>query len=132
METACSSETLESCHNTTRRHIPEDLDLNLHRRENLKSPILAYVESDRYLKLHHSQVERNSSRQFLSFPHEHYFLWKRNCLCSGCEMREDIELCKHTNSMEQVPLEMLIVTELVKKLPAFYGTRKFITARACH
>jgi len=30
-------ETMVPCHNTTRRHIPEDLYLNLHRRENLKS-----------------------------------------------------------------------------------------------
>jgi hypothetical protein len=27
-----------SYHNTTRRHSPEHLDLNLYRRENLKSP----------------------------------------------------------------------------------------------
>jgi hypothetical protein len=31
-------------------------------------------------------------------------------------------------------LEKLIVAQTVKKLPAFYGTRKFITAftKACH
>jgi len=31
-----SSETLASYHSTTRRHSPEDLDSNLHRRRNLK------------------------------------------------------------------------------------------------
>jgi len=32
-----SSETMVSCCNTTRRQNPEDLDLNLYRRENFKS-----------------------------------------------------------------------------------------------
>jgi hypothetical protein len=32
-----SSETLVSYHNTTQRHNPEDLNLNLHRRESLKT-----------------------------------------------------------------------------------------------
>ena len=31
-------------------------------------------------------------------------------------------------SMEQSPLEKLIGSQLVKKLPAYYGTRRFITA----
>jgi hypothetical protein len=37
-----TSETLVSYQNTTRRHNPEDLDLN-HRRENLKYRILILV-----------------------------------------------------------------------------------------
>jgi hypothetical protein len=35
MEVAWNSETLVSHHNTTWRHNPEDLDLSIHRRENL-------------------------------------------------------------------------------------------------
>jgi hypothetical protein len=37
MEAAGTSETFVSYRNTTRRHNPEYLDLNLHRRENLTS-----------------------------------------------------------------------------------------------
>jgi hypothetical protein len=43
MEAIRSSETLLSCHITTRRHKPEDPDLNLHHRENLKSRTVKYT-----------------------------------------------------------------------------------------
>jgi hypothetical protein len=42
METARSSETFVSYRNTTRHHNPEDFDLNLHRRKNLKIIRLRY------------------------------------------------------------------------------------------
>jgi len=49
VDTARPSETLVSYRNTTRRHIPEDLDLN-HHRENLKSRtmenILTFLEGE--------------------------------------------------------------------------------------
>jgi hypothetical protein len=38
------SETLVSYHNIPRRHNPENLGLNLHRRENMKSPMNYFVE----------------------------------------------------------------------------------------
>jgi len=43
MEAAWSSETLVSFHSTTRRHNPEDLDLNFHRREDIKFRINSNV-----------------------------------------------------------------------------------------
>jgi hypothetical protein len=39
MEAARTSETLVSYRNTTQRHNPDELDLNLHLRENIKSRI---------------------------------------------------------------------------------------------
>jgi hypothetical protein len=40
MEAVCSSETLISIYESTRRHNPEDQHQHLHRRENLESPTL--------------------------------------------------------------------------------------------
>jgi hypothetical protein len=48
MEADMSSETMVSYSKITRRHNSEDLDLNLHRRENIKSRIFCSCE----LKLH--------------------------------------------------------------------------------
>jgi hypothetical protein len=39
VEVSSTSETSVSYHNTTRRHNPEDIDLKLHRREDLKTRI---------------------------------------------------------------------------------------------
>jgi hypothetical protein len=44
METANSSETSVSYHNATLRHNSEDLDLNLHRCENLRSLMREFLD----------------------------------------------------------------------------------------
>jgi len=36
------------------------------------------------------------------------------------------------NSMEQTPLEKLITVQLVKKFPALYGIRRFMSIRIRH
>jgi hypothetical protein len=57
------SSGLVSYRNTTRRHNPEDLDLNLHRRENLKSRIspIYFITS--------SFSSSSSSSSFPVFPY---------------------------------------------------------------
>jgi hypothetical protein len=46
-----SSETLVSCHNTTRSHNPEDLDLNLHCCENHRPRIFILNVSSRLTRV---------------------------------------------------------------------------------
>jgi hypothetical protein len=45
------NKTSASYHNTTRRHNPEELDLNFHRRENLKSRIRKRVDFSDLFKI---------------------------------------------------------------------------------
>jgi hypothetical protein len=51
-----------------------------------------------------------------------------------CNITEDLSLRVQVTPWSRVPLEKLTVSQLVKKFPAFYGTRRFITAftRARH
>jgi hypothetical protein len=44
MEEASTSETSVSCHNTARRHNPEDLDMKHHRRETLKTRMDGWMD----------------------------------------------------------------------------------------
>jgi hypothetical protein len=48
MEASRSSETLVSYRNSVRRHNPEDIDLNLHRCENLKCRIPREIPQNPY------------------------------------------------------------------------------------
>jgi hypothetical protein len=50
MEAARSSETLVSYHITTRRHNPEDYDLNLHRRDKVKVKLSLCLTKHRAMK----------------------------------------------------------------------------------
>jgi len=65
MEVAWISETLISCQNTTRRHNPDKLDLNLHRHENLKSLTIAYVFMAFYLAKRKEQSKRKLWRKYI-------------------------------------------------------------------
>jgi hypothetical protein len=50
MEAAKTSETLVNFYQITRRYNPEDSHLRTHRRENLKSYLLAFLNMWKHLK----------------------------------------------------------------------------------
>ena len=69
-------------------------------------------------------------------PHFHCtdFTLRRIALCKTVELRKGVvedEVKLHIyllTPLSRVLLENLTVSQLVKKFPAFYGTRRFITA----
>jgi hypothetical protein len=57
----------------------------------------------------------------------HIHTRRRENLTSHQRTKYQNELCNYLHRAESVLLEMFIITQLVKKLPVFYGTWKFIT-----
>jgi hypothetical protein len=74
----------------------------------------------------------------LFYHHANFHVYSYNdsetTTMESCNLFITHQRLNNLNSMDQSPFEKLTVTHLVKKLPAFYGIWKFVTAftPACH
>jgi hypothetical protein len=148
METAFTSETLVCYHNSTRHHNPEELDLNLRRRENLSLVTRRFstvFKTTRDWTLHWTGNTATSTEQVNIRLLARWQWWQRwvsssatwhrskpcsalpsylhNCLPSAVHYVVTNQL----TPLSKVLLEKLTVTQLANKFPAFYETRSFIT-----
>jgi hypothetical protein len=63
-EVICSAETLVYFHRSTQRNIPEDIDLDIHRSENIKSSIISKEIVFAYFKVLSLERLRKITKKF--------------------------------------------------------------------